>query len=224
MIEFEKLFNPRAIGIIGVNDKPYGGGYFLDTLQKGQYNKPIYIFNPRLKGQVIRGIEVLGSILEIPEDKPIDYVILAVPADQCPSLLEEIGKKSVPFVTVFTSGFSEIGKGYLEEKILSIAKKYNIRLIGPNCMGIFVPKNNVSISPFNFPGYGGLGMIFQSGGLSVYSTIRAHSIFGAPPSKTISIGNQIDLTFVDFLKYFLNDKETNVVAMYVENLKSQEIG
>ncbi|MBN1801502.1 MAG: CoA-binding protein [Candidatus Lokiarchaeota archaeon] len=224
MSDLEKLFNPRAIGIVGVNDKQYGGGYFLDTLQKGGYKRPIYIFNPRLKGSMLLGVEVLGSIIEVPDTEPIDYVILAVPAEQCPTLLEEIGQKKVPFVTVFTSGFSEIGNVDLEVQLLDIARKYNIRLIGPNCMGIFVLKSKVSISPFNFPGCGDIGMIFQSGGQSVFSALRAQSIFGAPFSKVISIGNQIDLNFVDFLKYFLKDDETNIIGLYVENLKSKEIG
>ncbi len=224
MSDLEKLFNPRAIGIIGVNSKQYGGGYFLDTLLKGGYDGSIYIFNPRLKGRILRGIEVLGSISEVPDDEPIDYVILAVPAEQCPELLEEIGKKKVPFVTVFTSGFSEIGNIDLENQLLDIARQYNIRLIGPNCMGIFVLRSNVSISPYNFPGYGDIGLIFQSGGQTVFSAIRSQSVYGAPFSKAISIGNQIDLNFVDFLEYFLKDEETNVIGMYLENLKGKEIG
>ena len=92
MSELERLFFPRAVGIIGVSNKPFGGGQFLLCLQTMEFDKPIYIFNPRLKGQEIKGLKVHGSILEIPDGK-IDYVILAVPAKYCASILEEIGKK-----------------------------------------------------------------------------------------------------------------------------------
>ncbi len=227
MIDFEKLFNPRAVGIIGVREQkigPSGGDYFLRAFLNLGFDKKLYLFNPRLKGQKLMGVEVYGSILEIPDEEPIDYVILAVPARFCPALLEEAGKKGVPFVTIFASGFSEIGNGHLEEQVLKIARKYNIRILGPNCIGLYVPKNKVTFSPISFPNSGNFGMISQSGGLAIYLAARAHTIFGIPTSKVISIGNQIDLNFVDFLKYFATDDETHVVGLYLENIKSQKIG
>ncbi len=225
MIDFEKLFNPRSIGIIGASEKDSGGGYFITCLLNIGFDKPIYLFNPRLKGKTLHDIKVYGSILEIPDDKPIDYIIVAVPARLCPLVLEECGKKRIPFVTIFSSGFSEVGSHHLEVKVLEIAKKYNIRIIGPNCLGIFVPKSRISLSrQLLNEESGGLGMIFQSGGLAIYISAKGQSIYGTNPSKVISIGNQIDLNFVDFLKYFLLDSETKIIALYVENIKSQEIG
>ncbi len=224
MTDFEKLFNPRSIGIIGVNERREGG-YFLHCLLNIGFDKPIYLFNPRLKGQTLQDIPVFGSVLEIPDEEPIDYVILAVPARICPSVLEECGKKGVPFVTIFASGFSEVGNRHLEVEVLEIAKKYSIRIIGPNCLGIFVPKNRISftLGLLNRES-GNFGGIFQSGGLAIYVTAKGQSIYGTNPSKVISIGNQIDLNFVDFLEYFLEDDETKIIALYVENIKSQEIG
>ena len=225
MIDFEKLFNPRSIGIIGASEKDSGGGYFITCLLSIGFDKPIYLFNPRLKGKTLHDIKVYGSILEIPDNKPIDYVIVAVPARLCPLVLEECGKKRVPFVTIFSSGFSEVGSHNLEVKVLEIAKKYNVRIIGPNCLGIFVPKSRISLSrQLLNEKSGGLGMIFQSGGLAIYLSAKGQSIYGTNPSKVISIGNQIDLNFVDFLKYFLLDNETKIIDLYVENVKSQEIG
>ena len=224
MIDFEKLFNPRSIGIIGVNEKR-AGRYFIDCLLYSGYEKPIYLFNPSLKGSTIADIPVYGSILEIPENKPIDYVILAVPARICPVVLEECGKKGVPFVTIFASGFSEVGNHHLEVEVLEIAKKYNIRVIGPNCLGIYVPKSYISFSRGLLSDQSGdFGGIFQSGGLAIYISAKGQSIYGTNPSKILSIGNQIDLNFVDFLEYFLEDDETKIVALYVENIKSQKIG
>lgn len=225
MIDFEKLFNPRAVGIIGVNEKRFGGGYFLHCLKNLGFDRPLYLFNPRLKGKSLGGHHVYGSILEIPDDEAIDYVIIAVPAKHCPKVLEECGKKKIPFVTIFTSGFSEVGNIELEKEIVQIAKKYNIRVIGPNCLGVFVPKIKLTFALTLLSEISGnFGLICQSGGLAVYLASMGQSIFGINPSKVISIGNQVDLTFVDFLEYFLHDDETKLIGLYLENIKSQEIG
>jgi len=225
MTDFEKLFNPRAIGIIGANDKRFGGGYFLKCLKNLDFERPIHLFNPRLKGKILEGIEVRGSILEVPDDTYIDYVIIAVPAKYVPSVLEECGKKRIPFVTIFTSGFSEVGNYDLEQQILDIANKYNTRILGPNCLGLFRPKIRLTFALSLLDArYGNLGMIFQSGGLAVYIASMGQSVYGTYPSKVLSIGNQIDLNFVDFLKYFLEDEETRIIALYLENIKSMEIG
>ena len=225
MVDFDKLFNPRSIGIIGASNKPFTGGFFIYCLLNFGFEKPIYLFNPRLKGETIAKIPVYGSILEIPDDEPIDYVIIAVPARLCPSVVEECGKKGVSFATIFASGFSEVGNHHLEIEVLKNARKYNVRIIGPNCMGIFVPKNKISFSPgLLTKESGSLGGIFQSGGLAIYISAKGQSIYGTNPSKVISIGNQIDLNFVDFLEYFLHDDETKFIALYVENIKNKAIG
>ncbi|MBY8991441.1 MAG: CoA-binding protein [Candidatus Lokiarchaeota archaeon] len=127
MTDFEKLFNPRAIGIIGVNEKR-AGGYWVSCFKYSGFDKPVYLFNPRLKGQTIADLPVYGSVLDIPDDQPIDYVIVAVPAKLCPKILEECGKKGVSFATIFASGFSEVGNRHLELEVLEVVKKYGIRV------------------------------------------------------------------------------------------------
>ncbi|MFW9949820.1 MAG: CoA-binding protein [Candidatus Thorarchaeota archaeon] len=224
MTDLMKLFNPQAIGIIGVSEKPYGGGFFLKSLLDIGFEKKIFIFNPRLKNREIRGLKVYGSILELPEDQTIDYVIIAVPSEMCVKILDEVGRKKVPFVTVYTSGFSEIGRKDLEKNLLEIAKKHNVRILGPNCMGIFVPKNKISFSFRLANTYGELGIISQSGGLGIQLSTMAQYIYENPPNKTISIGNQVDLTFNDFLEYFYNDNEIKVIALYLENIKAKKDG
>jgi acyl-CoA synthetase (NDP forming) len=221
MSDLEKLFNPQAIGIIGVSDKPYGGGFFLRGLKTIHYEKPIYIFNPRLKGKKILGLDVYASVLEIPDSITIDYVIIAVPARKCPEILEEVGKKGIPFATIFTSGFSELGNHDLETSLLEIAQKYNIRVLGPNCLGIYVPKNKIAFSDRLSQESGNFGIVAQSGGLAVQLATIANSIYGNPPSKAVSVGNQIDLNFNDFLEYFNEDPETRVIGLYLENIKSK---
>lgn len=225
MTDFDKLFSPRAVGIVGANAKRFGGGYFLKGFVKLGFERPLYLFNPRLKGETLEGYDVYGSISELEDDVPLDYVIIAVPAKLTPSILEQCGQKGVPFVTIFTSGFSEVGNKHLEEKLLEIAEKHNIRLLGPNCLGVFVPEIKLSFALTLLKDTSGkLGMIFQSGGLAVYVSAMAQSVYGVNPSKVISIGNQIDLNFVDFLDYFHTDKNTEIIALYLENIKSQRIG
>ncbi len=221
-IDFEKLFFPRAIGIIGASLNPTGGGFFARVL-KGRFRGPIYLFNPRLKGQELFGMKVHGSILEISESEPIDYVVLAVKAQLCPKLLEEIGIKGVPFVTIFASGFSEVGKGNLEQEVIDIAKKYKIRIIGPNCLGVYNPAGGLYINAVQSKKAGNFSAVFQSGGLSVNVSNLAVS-YGCFVSKLVSVGNAIDLTYPDFMEYFLYDDKTAIIGLYLENLKSQKDG
>ena len=224
MTNLERLFFPKAVGIIGANRDFFGGGYFLKCLEAIKYDKPIYLFNPRLKGKKLDGIEVHSSIMEIPEEQEIDYAIIAVPAKYCPLVLEECGKRNVPFVCIYSSGFSEIGNHDLEREISAIARKYNIRIIGPNCLGVHSPKGKLAMSFFTGFEEGELGIISQSGTLANAILTRAISACNINISKLISLGNQIDLNFVDFLKYFLTDDDTKIIGMYIENIKGKNAG
>jgi acyl-CoA synthetase (NDP forming) len=221
-IDFKKLFYPRAIGIIGASYNPAGGGYFVQAM-KDRIRVPMYLFNPKHAGEEMFGYEVHSSILDIPEDKPIDYVILAVPAKLCPKLLEDCGKKGVPFVTVFASGFSEVGNENLEQEVLDIASKYNIRIIGPNCIGVYCPESNLYFGRDQSKKAGNFAGVLQSGGLAVNVSQLAVS-YGCFVSKMVSIGNAIDLSHPDFLEYFLTDDKTAIIGLYVENLKSKNYG
>ncbi len=219
---FEPLFNPRAIGIIGASYDPTGAGYFARVM-KGKFHGPIYLFNPKLSGKELFGIRVYSSILEIPADKPIDYVILGIKAALCPKVLEECGQKKVPFVTIFSSGFNEVGNNQLEKEVIDIARKYDIRLIGPNCMGVYSPEAGLYISNDQSKKAGNFSGVLQSGGLTVDVAQLAVS-YGVEVSKMISVGNAIDLSHPDFLDYFMNDDRTKIVGLYLENLHSREVG
>jgi acyl-CoA synthetase (NDP forming) len=221
-IDFNKLFYPRAIGIIGASYNPAGGGYFVEIM-KERFRNPIYLFNPRLKGQEMFGLKIYSSILEIPDNKPIDYVIIAIPSKLVPNALDEIGKKRVPFVTIFTSGFGEVGNENLEEHVLTIARKYNIRIIGPNCLGVYNPEAGLYIGRDQSKKAGNFGSVLQSGGLAV-NVAQLADAYGVEVSKMVSIGNAIDLSHPDFLDYFLSDNKTAIIGLYLENLKSTQRG
>ncbi|MFX1502487.1 MAG: CoA-binding protein [Promethearchaeota archaeon] len=215
-INFDKLFFPKSIGIIGVSRDPASGGFFLRCM-KNRFKGPIYLFNPRLSGQDLYGYKIYSSILEISE--PIDYVILAVPAQLCPKLMEEIGQKGVPFVTVFASGFRETGNENLEKELLAIARRYNVRIIGPNCIGVYNPKAGLYFAFEQSKKAGNFGGVFQSGGIAQNLSQLAVS-YGLYISKFISIGNSLDLSPTEFLEYFLQDEYTKIIGLYIENLRS----
>ncbi|MFX1343697.1 MAG: CoA-binding protein [Promethearchaeota archaeon] len=219
-IDFERLFFPRAMGIIGASPDYRGGTFFLRCM-RGKFKGPIYLFNPKFAGQEILGYKVYSSILEIEE--PIDYVILAIPARLCPKVMEEIGKQEVPFVTVFASGFREIGKEYLEQELLSVAKRYNVRIIGPNCLGVYNPKAGLHFAFSQSRKSGNFSGVFQSGGIAQNMSQLAVS-YGLYTSKFISIGNALDLSPVEFLEYFNTDEYTKIIGLYIENLRSIKQG
>ncbi len=215
-IEFERLFYPKAIGIIGVSPDMRGGTFFIRCM-RGKFKGPIYLFNPKLTGQELYGYKIYSSILDIEE--PIDYVILAIPARLCPKVMEEIGKKGVPFVTVFASGFREVGNETLEQELLNTAKRYNVRIIGPNCLGVYNPRGGLYFAFEQSRKSGNFGGVFQSGGIAQNMSQLCVS-YGLYASKFISIGNSLDLSPVEFLKYFNQDDYTKIIGLYVENLRS----
>ncbi|MFX1419549.1 MAG: CoA-binding protein [Promethearchaeota archaeon] len=219
-INFDKLFFPKSIGIIGVSRDPGSGGFFLRCM-KNRFKGPIYLFNPRLSGQELYGYQIYNSILEISD--PIDYVILAVPARLTPKIMEEIGQKGVPFVTVFASGFREVGNENLENLLLDTARKHNIRIIGPNCLGVYNPKAGLYFAFEQSKKAGNFGGIFQSGGIAQNLSQLAVS-YGLYISKFISIGNALDLSPAEFLEHFLYDDYTKIIGLYIENLRSIQKG
>ncbi|MHA2260746.1 MAG: CoA-binding protein [Promethearchaeota archaeon] len=248
---FERLFNPRAIVIIGVSKlNPSGATQYVYSLKAAQFPNPIYLVNRKYTDEELLGYKFYDSISSIPDDIPVDLAIIAVPAQITPSIIEELGKKGVSFAHIFSSGFSELDteidkKGKkLEKELIRAASKYGVRILGPNCMGVVDPKSRVTFlmpfrimqeandtidenNPETFEGLEELGdlknngqvaFISQSGGIAFSHGMLSPS-FGYSFSKMVSLGNQIDLDLLDFLQYFKDDKETKIIAMYIENIK-----
>ncbi|MHA2183746.1 MAG: CoA-binding protein [Promethearchaeota archaeon] len=220
-IPFERLFNPRAVAIIGVSKgSRWGGSHYLETFNEYGYTGPVYPVNPKYEGEEVMGHKIYGSISSLPDDPPIDLGIVAVPAKVTPQVVEELGKKGVLFAHIFSSGFSELGKEgrELERQIIENAKKSNIRILGPNCMGIYNPKGKLGFTHRLASVSGNVAFVSQSGG-NAHRHAFAGILNGYFFSKIVSLGNQIDLDLVDFLNYFRFDPDTKVISMYIENLK-----
>jgi len=220
-IPFNRLFNPRAVVVVGVSkERDWGGTHYLETFKEYKYPEPVYPVNPKYAGEEIQEYKVYPSISSLPNDPPIDLGIVAVPAKITPQIVEELGQKGVLFAHIFSSGYSELGEeGYkLEQQLLEKAKKNHIRILGPNCMGIYNPKGRMGFTHHLPLEDGSVAFISQSGGIA-----GRHSHVGPLNnyffSKVISLGNQIDLDIIDFLNYFRTDPDTNVISMYIENIK-----
>jgi len=218
-MDLDFVFYPRSIAIVGITtlNVKHWTRAFLTGLVEFKYPGKLYLVNP--KGGQIEGITVCKSLEEIGET--IDYVIGLIPASAAPELVTQVAYKGTRVIHFCTAGFSETGEKEgirLEKEVLEAAKKHNIRIIGPNCLGVYCPDSRVSFSPLFPKESGNIGFLSQSGG-NFGSLMRDAGLRGVRFSKAVSYGNAGDLNEADFLEYFANDPKTEIVAMYIEGLK-----
>ena len=214
----EEILHPQSIAVAGANQsRGFGGGGFVESLIALGFKGKIYPVNP--KYPEIMGLKAYPSLKEIPGT--VDYVISSVPALAVPELLRDSAGKGVKTVHLFTARFSETGRpeaAELERKVTQLAKELGIRLIGPNCMGIYYPAGGIGFHA-DFPKEAGMaGLVSQSGMLS-RELILTSSQRGIYFSKVVSYGNAVDLNECDFLDYLAHDPETRVIMMYIEGVK-----
>lgn len=212
----ENILHPRSIAVVGASSGGRGGQFVQPLLEFG-YKGKIYPVNP--KYSEIMGLQAYPTIRDIPE--PVDFVISVVPAREVLKMMEDAAAKGVKGIHLFTARFSETGRpqaAQLEQEILRLARRTGIRLIGPNCMGVYYPAEGISFQD-EFPRESGpVGLASQSGNVAgdiVYNAARRGVYF----SKAISYGNAIDLNESDYLEYFAQDKETKIILMYIEGVK-----
>ena len=214
----ESAFHPNAVAVAGASEDPFSFGYhYVRHLLDYGYPGHIYPVNPRR--ETIQGLKAYPNLTSIPE--PVDYVICCLPASKVLDLLAECPSRGVKVVHLLTARLSETGRQEakdLEARILQEARRSNVRLIGPNCMGIYYPGGGISLG-YGFPKEAGIvGAVFQSGGASDL-LVRHGELQGLRFSKVISYGNALDLDESDFLNYLAHDDETRVIAAYFEGAK-----
>ncbi len=215
--ELQYLFQPRSMAVAGLSPDPQGtwlNSVYLDPPRKMGFPGPIYPINP--KGGHIGQLTVYPSLMDVPGD--IDYVVSCVPANHTLELLEQCRRKGVRTVQFYSAGFAETGEPEgieLQEKMAAIARSTGIRLIGPNCMGIYCPASGMSFA-MDFPRESGpIGLLCQSGGNTSY-IVRSATVRGLRFSKVVSYGNACDVNECDLLEYFTDDPDTEVIAAYIE--------
>lgn len=210
----KSFFNSRRIAVVGASrDRGKVGNVIYRNLVGGK-NK-VFPINP--KADMVEGRKAYSDILSIPY--PLDMAIIATPAKTVPSILEQCGKKEISSVVIISAGFSEAGNKELEKKIERIIKKYGIKLIGPNVLGIINPYRNINASFFQeMPKRGNIAIISQSGavGTSLLDKCLENEV---GISGFVSLGNMVDRDFISALEYFGTDVRTEVIIMYIESLK-----
>jgi len=213
------FFDPKSIAIIGASSKPGKVGYnVLKNIVESKYKGKIFPINP--KTEEILGYKSYKSVLDVPEE--IDIAIVVIPGKFVNPIAEECGKKKIKGLVIITAGFKEIGGAGIvrEQELVQIAKKYDMRVIGPNCLGFIGVNYNGSFAA-NTPKKGEIAMISQSGamltGMMDYSMDQS---FGF--SCNISLGNKADMDEVDFIEYLANDPNTKVILCYIESIEDGE--
>ncbi len=217
--DLEFLFHPNSIALVGITTAKtwHWTLTFLEGLLEIGFDRPLYLVNP--KGGDIGGHKIYASLKDVPGN--IDYAIGLVNAQIAPRLVEECAEKGVRAIHFCTAGFSETGEEdriKLESELVETARRKGIRILGPNCMGIYCPQSRLSFSPA-FPRESGpVGVISQSGGNSIY-LVRQAALRGVRFSKVVSYGNASDINESDLLEYLANDADTKIIALYIEGIK-----
>ena len=216
----EKFFYPRSMVVIGASVKRMNLGHIIVlNNRKNGYEGNIYGVGSK-EGD-IAGAHVYDSVDKLPEVP--DVAIIISPAKTVPDFMEACGKKGIKRVVIESGGFSEYSKGQqtMEKKLLDIADRYNIRFIGPNCVGT-VNFDIKMMMPFGFfpgtPAGGRVAMIVQSGGVGG-SYLRELGDNAIIPGKFAAIGNKLQIDEVDVFDYLLKDEKTDIITMYMEGFK-----
>jgi len=216
--DIDRMFAPRSIAIVGVSAEGFGFGRgIMSSLIAIGCKCRLYPVNKR--GGSVDGMKIYPSIEAIPDK--IDFAIIAVPAPYVPSAVEACRLKGAVAVEILSSGFRETGTPEgtaLEEELQAIAAK-GIRVIGPNCFGIYCPKSGLTMLPgpdlSREPG--GVALLSQSGGLSI-DFAHTGKWRGIGFSRVVSFGNGCDLRETEMLRYLRQDPETKVICLYIEGV------
>lgn len=212
-----KLFYPDSIAVVGASNEANKVGFAIFR-NLNDFPGKVYPVNPN--EDHIQGVKAYPKLTDIPDK--VDMAVVAVPAKVVPQVMDDAGKKGVKLAVVITAGFREIGEEgkALEAQVLEIAKKHGIRMIGPNCLGIILPhkKINATFDPVG-PRPGHIAFLSQSG--ATITTVVDWSLQeNRGFSAVISVGNQADMGFDEFLEFVAEDADTKCVILYVEEVRN----
>ena len=218
---FKEIFYPRSIAVIGATNTPGTVPSDIFTnIMKSNFTGEIYPVSPG--NQTISGKKAYKYVLDIPD--PVDLGVIVFPGRVVNRALEQCGQKGMKAVIVISAGFKETGaKGkVMEQQLLEIAAKYDISIIGPNCLGVINADPKVQLNASfarKMPEHGTIGFLSQSGALCTAVldyALDKHIGF----SKFVSFGNKADINEVDLINYLMEDEKTKTILMYLEEVSA----
>lgn len=214
----DNLFNPNSVAVIGASREPGKVGYeLLKNLQENGFPGNIYPVNPR--ATEILGLKAYGSVTDVPNQ--IGLAVIVVPARFTPSVMEDCGKKGIDSAIIISAGFKEAGLegSRLEQELAQCAGKFDMRVLGPNCLGIIDTESRLNASfARGMPAKGNIAFFSQSGALG--TAVLDWAIEGDIGfSRFISLGNKMDISESDLLEALTDDPNTNVILGYIEGVK-----
>ena len=214
------IFSPRSVAVVGVSAKPdnLGRNIMLNLIDFG-FDGIVYPVGPH--GGAITTRRIYKSVTDIPDD--VDMAVILIPARFVPQVMEDCGQKGVKRVIIETAGFREYsaeGKK-IEDEVVAIAKRYGIRFVGPNCIGVINMENGFSV-PFPrltpFIRKGEVSIIAQSGGVGL-SIMNHMAAEGIGLNKFASVGNMLNIDAEDLLEYYIEDEGTKTIFIYLEGIR-----
>ena len=211
-----RIMNPKAVAVIGASAEDGKiGNSVMKNLINGGYAGEIYPINP--KASEVMGHACFKSVKDIPGE--VDIAVFAIPAKFVTGALEEVGQKGIAGAVMIPSGFAEVGEHELQRQMVEVARKHNVRVMGPNIYGFYYTPANLCATfctPYDVKGHAALSS--QSGGVGM-AIIGFSRSAKMGVSAIVGLGNKSDIDEDDLLTYFEQDDNTQVIAMHVEDLK-----
>jgi acyl-CoA synthetase (NDP forming) len=212
---YRPLFEPQTIAVVGASATTLAAANtFIRRMRAFGYPGRIYPSHPSAAS--VDGLPAYRSVAETPE--PIDYLYISVPAQHIPGILANAAGRA-RFAQVISSGFGEVEEGKaLQDELVAAASAGGVRLLGPNCLGLYSPRGRVTFVEDGSTDVGTVGVVSQSGGLGT-DIVRRGQVRGLRFSAAVTIGNSADVGPSDLAEYYLADPQTRVVGMYLEAVR-----
>lgn len=210
--QYAPLFTPKTVAVVGASTKGTAlPNVFIRRIREFGFEGAIYPIHP--SAAEIDGLPAYRTLADTPQ--PVDYAYIAVSAAQIPAMLSAAAGR-VRYAQVISSGFGEVDEGKdLQQQLAAAARAGGMRLLGPNCLGIYTPRGKVTFTEIGPREVGTVGIVSQSGGLGT-DIIRRGMSRGVKFSGLITVGNCADLGPSDILEFYFADPQTKVIGLYIE--------
>lgn len=217
-MSLERILNARSVAVIGASRNETKRGYqAVRTLVEEKFEGPVYPVNPQESS--VFGLPCYESVHAI--DGPVDLALVVTPAATIPSILEQCGKKGVAGAVIIAAGFGEAGDAgrALELQMVDVARRYGLRIVGPNTNGLINVNTGMNLVGFRQPPRGKIALLSQSGNMALSlfteAQVKSHKGF----SCYVGVGNEADIGFHEYLEYFREDPHTDAILIYVEGMR-----